>query len=209
MGKRAKKARTAKPMDPVEVARLAAERRSKMRHPANWGANEPALFLPANADVKSEEATRERVRRIERYDCFALLKSRGSIDVLMLATVRRLEMDLAVRNEVAGAADTSGPGMAQDGLSGGGLAQRRLEAAERLDDVLSKTGSLSAKVLLALVGPGVLNGTPVNNWRNVVKQATGETYDHGQVALVKCACANLVAAYEAHDNTPKRERRVA
>lgn len=188
------------PTDPAEIARRAYEQRST---PRLWGVNEEALNQPANANVKSTEATREKVRRVHRFDGFAILASRKAISEAQEAAVRRLEDLVAVRYRVdrARASDER-----VDGRSSGSVTpftDEMREAGEDIDALTRETGRHSMGVLLAILEPQVQSGQPVN-WRAKVQDATGEKYPHGQVALVRAACENLRLAWVDYDNRPRR-----
>jgi hypothetical protein len=186
-------------MDPAEIARRAYERRL---HPHLWGVNDDALKQPANASVVSVEATREKVRRVHRYDGFALLRSRDAITDAQEKAVRRLEEYVAIRYRVdqARASDervdrTSSPGPLVTDAS--------MEAADLIRDIGSATGGHSFSLLLAILEPQVHTGQPVN-WRAKVLEVTGERFPHGQVALIRAACENLRQAWAAYDNRPRK-----
>lgn len=195
----ARRRKTKTPMDPAEAARLAYLRR---RDPAQWGANEAAMALPANAAVRDEAETRTKVRRLARFDAFALLKSRGSLSDEQVGAVRRLESEIAVRFRV------DGPGEGPAGCGTGdaaGFSMRAVEAGRVVAEVLRLSGGLSGRVLVKLLEPAVQSGQPVANWRQAVAQVTGELSDAGQVAVVRGACQNLLEAWVALDNSvPKR-----
>ena len=198
------------PTDPAEIARQRAElERHTRRTPSEWGPNEDALSREANANVAIEAATREKTQRITRYDCFAILHSRKGLsgdptqNDQRLAAVRRLELDMAIRFRLDGKDDSMG---IKSTGEPGGFSRRAIDAGRRIDTVLDMTGALSSRVLQKLLEPAVLSGQPVNNWRAVVQQVTGEVFDHGQTAVVRAACQNLFEAWGAYDN---RERRAA
>lgn len=190
-----------KPMDPAEIARKAYLAR---RNPAEWGVNLPAMTLAQNAGVRSVDATREKVQRITRYDCFALLQSRGAIDEVHVGAVRRL-MDLIEARFRLGSLN---PTEKVDGAAAPdkrtGVTVASLQALADIEAVLTITGALSAKLLIALCEPAVRNGQPINNWRGVVERETGQHYVHGQIALVRTACENLRLAWTETDNAVKK-----
>jgi hypothetical protein len=194
-----KKTRRRQPTDPAEIARRNHERRIT---PRLWGVNEEALSQPANANVHSTQATREKVRRVRRWDVFATLRSRDSLTEAQEMAVRRLEDLLAVRHRVD-RARASDERVDRSQLAPIPVTDASLDALREIDEMTTATGRHSMKVLLAILEPQVLSGQPVN-WRSKVFDATGERYPHGQVALVRAACENLRLAWVDYDNRPRR-----
>lgn len=194
--KRSKPSHPRRITDPAEAARIEAETR---RTPARWGANDSALRLDANADVRVEEETRTRTRRISRYDCFGILNSRGALaddqdtSLARLAAVRRLEEKLAERMRLEGLAAVIGGGKSIP------VSDKSLAAAQCLEDIERRTGLLSYGLIVALVEPSVKDGQPVNNWRAVVERKTGEYRHTAQANLVRAASQNLLDAWQAYD----------
>lgn len=191
-----KPAQPRKIADPAEAARIAAETRAD---PSRWGVNERAMDLPSNAEVRSESETRTKTRRVTRYDCFGILYSRGALandeDTARarLAAVRRLEETLAERMRLEGLAGSVGGGRPIP------ISDRSLMAAECLDDIASRTGTLSYALICALIEPSVHSGQPVNNWRAIVERKTGEFRHTTQANLVRVAAQNLLDAWQAYD----------
>lgn len=194
--------RSRKRYDPAEAARKAAEReRLTRRTPSEWGVNRDALTMERNADVQVIAPTRTKVSRVTRFDCFALLRSRGSLDEAQVGAVRRLESDIAIRFRVEGGGERVQVDCAGEAE---GYSRRAVDAANRISDVLALSGAQSARLLLALCEPQVREGQPVNNWRATVQRVTGEAFPHGQVALVRAACENLREAWTAYDNRGRK-----
>lgn len=177
------------PSDPAEIARRKLPRGSEV--------NVHGLTLAANQDVVIEEATRDKVARVQRYDCFALLHSRGAIEAGQLVAVRRLQDDIATRFRV----DSSAPTPVAVDMSGSSdlVSARSLDAARRLAAVLARTGKMSADLLIQLSEPQVVEGRQVN-WKATVKRVTGETHPVGQGAWIRAASENLRLAYVEIDN---------
>lgn len=192
------KKRNRKPYDPAEAMRREWESR---QHPEKWGANTEALAQPVNADVSITEATRDKVTRIQRYDCFTLLNTRGALSDTSLAAVRRLQTDMAIRCRSEGS-DRSDTGTSSAG-SREGVTIRSLEAADAVNAALAGVGSTSrAALLLALCKPSVERGERVN-WRSVVA-GLGFARDIDQTKAVVDACDGLAESYSEIDNRPRR-----
>lgn len=184
-----------RPFDPAEAARKAYEQR---QNPRMWGPNEEALTsLPQNEDVRSEAETRTKTRRITRFDCFALLRSRKALTADQDSAVRRLIELIEKRWRLEGVA----PSERVDCLSGPGvpISDASLYALAEIEEILGRTGALSSRVLIALCEPQVTGGQPVNNWRKIVQSISGVTSEHGQVAVVVTAAENLREAFIWHD----------
>lgn len=191
--------RMRKPLDPAEIARRLAEVR---RNPELWGPNEDALKLVANADVQDTASTRDKVRRVQRFDCFHVFHARGELPQHALAAVRRLSDDIAVLHRTSGAQGT-GPKV-QNSTKTTGLSHSQILAGQRISDVSGMTGAHSWAILQALIERPAIMGDNLNNWRAVVQDLTGEHNHMAQGALVKAAAMNLAGAYSAIDQGERR-----
>lgn len=184
-----------KPSDPAEAARKAYATR---RNPALWGTNDAALSLPSNADVASEEETRTKTRRVFRYDCFATLK----LEPAQLSAVRRFQEDLAIRYRVEGSDRMS------EHVDGGGSADlvtvRSMDAADRMEEIVGAMPPWSAKLLLRLSLPTVVEGKQVN-WKDTVRQLLGLVDRGAQAEKVKQVAEALRLAWVEYDNNRVRK----
>lgn len=188
-----------RPHDPAEAARIRAEQEGY----ANWRSN---MQLPANADVMVEEATRKNVERARRYDCFALLLSRGAISEAGEQAVRRLQEDVAVLHKTAGTERLEV--VVDNSTAPGDFARARLKAGKRIEAALflveSQTGGpYLRKLLVALIEPQAINAQPVS-WRAIVRHVTGDWRDKWQSEWVRSATEALAEAYREMDNQPRR-----
>ena len=197
-GRMAKRRKRHAPCDPAEAARRAAENR---RNPGAWGVNDDALKLDSNADVSDQAETRNKVRRVTRFDIFHLLHARNELEPGQLNAIRRLQEDIAILHRTAGTAGPSTP--IRTASQSDAFALSRLKAGERVDSARQRTGAHSWRILEALCEPLIVEGR-LNNWRAVVQRVTGEEYHMAQSALVKAAAYNLAGAYEAIDGMRKR-----
>lgn len=188
-----------RPSDPAEIARKAYEVR---RNPALWGVSADTISLPTGADIADSAATRHKVRRVERFDVFALLHSRDGLSAGQVSAIRRLQDDIAIRHRVDGAVRLE---VVVDG--GGGsreaVTARTLEAGKRIGEALSIAGLVNGRLLMELSEPAVIQGQSVN-WRQAVQRVTGEHQHHAQAAAVRLACENLRLAYVEIDRRPRR-----
>lgn len=211
-----------RPCDPAEAARRLAEIRSR---PDLWGTNDEALGLASNVNVVMTPETRNKAKRVQRFDVFGLLNARKDRDgvpelpTAHLDAVRRLEKDIAILHRTRGAAGT-GIRIANTNTAEG-FAKARILAGKRISDVSDKTGALSWAILQALCeAPAVVGDLKpptlvdrdeegkiicrTSNWRSIVHKATGERNHMAQAALVKMAAANLAGAYQAIDQGERR-----
>lgn len=187
-----------KPIDPAVVALSEAEKRGD---PAKWGVNEDNLRLAANSEVTVEGETRTKVKRVMRWDVFRLLWIRHGISDAALASVRRLQEDIAILHRTHGASDairTIGSTSTPEGLS---LARR--EAGERIREVMAGMRPKPAKLILALTEREAIDGV-IPDWRAIVKHATGQHNRQGQADQVRQACEALAESYKTLDNRPRR-----
>ncbi len=180
--------------DPAEAARKAYLAK---RNPAEWGVNDDALALAANADVEQEGATRQKTRRVQRFDCFNRL-----CDDAALKAVRRFQDDIATRFGV----DGSGSETVQvDGGKGSRdlVSARSLDAAQRMIDALNGMEGWQGYLLVSLSQPAVVEGKQVN-WKRVVQTVTGDYDPRTQAKRVRQASEALAAHYQQADQQPRR-----
>lgn len=198
-----KKSKKPKPMDPVEVARLAYEDRKRRRDPASWGANEAALALATANDIRDKPEERGKVRQIRRYDVFSLLLSRDGLTDHQFQAARRFQDDLACEHRVDGGASESVPGHHGSAEL---MTARSIEAGSRMLAIQDHIGLEAAKLMLALSVPTIIRGERVN-WRKVVQDSTGEHRPVEQSAHVVKTCQRINVAYTLLDQGDLKVRR--
>lgn len=196
MGKSRKRHKASKPrkivsaVDPSEKARQEYHQR---HDPAQWGANRDALSLPQNGDVEIISPTRERVARIQRFDCFVTL----GITVEQHQAVRRYQEQLAIRY---GAEGSSRGGEHVDGASfADPVSPRSIKAAqdlERLAGLMEEPWMLPLIEALSL--PTVLKGDRVN-WKATVRVMFGLIDRGAQARIVKVAAEGVRRAWAEYD----------
>ena len=202
-----KKRKTARPADPMEIARRRAFERIRDRDPAQWGLPAEALTLAAHRDVERRSDVAGRVTRARRQDVFDVLHTRGKLKLDALTAVRRLQEDIAVLHRSPGGVGDLTPRVDRSRTSHA-FSDARLNAGARIDAVLAFAGSASAGLIAALCEPDVVLGRSVD-WRAVVARQTGETLPDAQGALLRMACENLAGAYARADRTRRDERGAA
>ncbi|MGH6991963.1 MAG: hypothetical protein ACRED8_13520 [Caulobacteraceae bacterium] len=191
-----------RPSDPAAIlarrsARLAlaeAAEKESAHDPARWGIDPAHLSLPANqgVEIAGEPA---RPRRVRRQDVFDLFFSRGALSESALLAVRRLQADIARLHAEMGGVSALSPRVDRS-RAPGEMARSRLEAAERIADVLSLCGSASGTLLRALLEDAAALGSP-GGWRAIVAARSGERLADAQGAALRAACENLAGAYRA------------
>lgn len=190
-----RKTRKAKPTDPAEIARKAAEERARQRLPENWGVNKDSLALKTAETVHADFDGKGRASRAQRYDVFALLHTRGALPSDHLGHVRTFQQRLAERYRVAGGA--AGELVKVDCPSRvSGVTDHALNALADLLDVGGRIAPRELRLLVAISLPTILRGEDVN-WRAIVLEHTGEDRTECQAAAVRLACASLAEAYGA------------
>lgn len=194
------------PTDPVEIARIEAERR---RDPAKWGLAHDNLGLEANAEVVVEGETRKNTERAMRWDVFRLMLMRckeGEFPLAHYEAVRRLERDIAILHRTQGITGNGpySPDPLQVWLTEDFSINRLLAALRLYGRPLVEKGVLrlikphTAILLLALCLPEVVEGRRVN-WQDTVKRLTGEMDRLERGKIVRAACADLAQAYQQID----------
>jgi hypothetical protein len=201
-----RKHRSARPSDPVDIARRRAAEREKeravARDPAQWGVAAPALKLAANRDVGVRVGADGRVVQARRQDVFDLLLGRGKLSASAHGAVRRLQEDVAILHRaVAGGGDYA-PRVDRSRRPETFSEQRR-RAAERVEAALGLAGPVSARLLGAVCEADAVLGRPAD-WRALVARETGETLPDAQSAVLRAACENLAAAYGLVDRDRTR-----
>lgn len=207
--------------DPAEGARL-----SKGGKPSDWGVDTETLedrALAASQAVEIKSDYRGVITGRWRYDCFELLYRRRSSEShfpdAWYFAIRRLQTDLAILHRTQGASDAirvTGKGavaalsVAQSNedaelrrfvISGFGMP--RVQAGERIYDVLTRIAKPGARLLLALCEPEIASGQSVN-WHATVTKHRGEYDRHNRGKIVREACGELARAYAEIDNEPRR-----
>lgn len=180
------------PSDPAEIARRKLPKGSEV--------NVHGLTLAANQDVVIEEATRDKVARVQRYDCFALLHARKSLSTHGFVAIRRFQADLAARTFTD---DRDNSEKVEANRSSGSrelFTARSLDAAKRMDAVLLMLPQRTATLLVRLC-------QEPNNWRHTTQRVTGEYRKPQQVDVVVVACEGLNRAYVEIDKGDMRPAR--
>ena len=193
----ARKRKTARPADPMAIARRRAAERAAGRDPAGWGLNAEALDLPANAAVSPCPGSTGRRLSMRRQDVFDRFAARGALAPAAHAAVRRLQDDIAVLHRtIAGGGDAS-PRIdrSRDPQS---FTDARRRAGQRIETALTLTGPASARLLAALCESDVVLGRTAD-WRAVVARESAERLPDAQGAVLRAACENLAGAYAAMD----------
>lgn len=195
--------------DPAEVARKRADDQAKASverqrvrgDPGSWGPNDDTLTA---GDVSDTPADRSKVRRIQRFDCFALMVARceGDAEREELKTanryVRRYQDDIATLHRAAGVA---GDGVVVDfGRTGKEFAN--IAAGERLRAVEPLMGAQSSALMRRLAETAIT--TTGQGWRAIVESVTGERNNNAQGALIRAAMHNAMAAYQQIDTAARR-----
>lgn len=179
-------------------------RRTAKRTPA-----EQAIERAARAERKAEVDTlRARGLTVtcdaayniivtQRLDVFALLHSRKSLTDTQLYAVRRLEEKQAIANgherpeQSMDRVDKS-----SEGAPGQNITQAIIDAHRDLGTIYLTTGGKSSELLIALTEPPE---AILTRWRETVQHVTGEHDERVQAAMIRAACENLAAAWQAFD----------
>jgi hypothetical protein len=186
-----------KPTDPAEAARRDYLDRN---NPGAWGVNDGAMKLSQNEDVQDEGATRTKVRRVVRFDCFSILLAREEWRGELVA-VRRFQDDMAIMHGVGGGEPRLE--VVDNTASADGLRASQLDAGKRLRRVAELAPALHLKLLQNLSVPAVVEGRQVN-WKSTVFTTTGAVHPRTQAKYVRDAAASLKDAYHAIDQAPRK-----
>ena len=187
------------PAAPAEIQRRRLE--ARVRETVGGGEAEPdgiaagALRLAVNAAVVVESDYAGRITRAKRQDVFDLFQARGKLGPDAYQAVRRFQNDIAVLHRVIGGGGDITPRVDRS-RTADGFSDTRLAAGARIEAVLDRAGSSSARLLVALCEPAVIAGRGAD-WRDVVARVTGERLPDAQGAILRVACENLAGAYRA------------
>lgn len=191
--------RTRAPATPGEILRRRLEVRVAAARAVvdvdHGGIAPGALQLSANAAVRVETDPAGRITRARRQDVFDLFQARGKLGPDAYQAVRRLQDDIAVLHRVISGGGDIAPRVDRS-VSPVSFSDARLAAGARIEAVLARAGSSSARLLVALCEPAIIEGRGAE-WREVVVRVTGERLPDAQAALLRVACENLAGAYLA------------
>ncbi len=112
-----------------------------------------------------------------------------------MIAVRRLQQELAIRYGVDGP-DTWRSGPLDHAGRRSEVTDRQLRKADELEALALRVGPPSWDLLLGLIEPAVMTGSPAP-WRATVERITGEAAEAVQAAVVRFACASLARGYAA------------
>lgn len=154
-----------------------------------------ALGLAVNAGVRVEIDRAGRITRARRQDVFDLFQARGKLGPDAYQAVRRLQDDIALLHRAVSGGGDIAPRVDRS-RTADGFSDARLAAGARIEAVLSRAGSASARLLVGLCEPAVIEGRGAD-WRDVVAKITGERLPDAQGAILRVACENLAGAYVA------------
>ena len=188
-----RKRKTARPSDPMEIARRRAAERARDQDPSTWGLESRDLSFAAGDGVTTKVDAAGRLVRARRQDVFDLLQARGRLSVEGVEAVRRLQGDIACLHRTATSGGDFTPRVDRS-ITPDGFSDARQRAGARIDAALSLAGDLSARVLAALCEPDMVLGRSAD-WRAAVARQTGETLPDAQGAVLRMACENLAGAY--------------
>ena len=191
-----RKRKTARPTDPMAIARRRARECAAAHDPAAWGIDPDALRLEANQAVETRPGPGGRLARAVRADVFDRLLARGALTAASHNAVRRLQDDMAVLHRTTTGGGDFRPRV-DCSLSPGAFDDARRRAGARIDAALSRSGVASARLLGALCEAGCVLGR--GDWRDIVAQVSGERLPAAQSAILRAACDNLAGAYAEID----------
>jgi len=201
----ARKRKSARPADPMAIARRRAAERAAARDPATSGLNAEALDLPANAAVTMRPGPAGRAPFMRRQDVFDRFAARGSLAPAAHAAVRRLQDDIAVLHRAIAGGGGFAPRVDRS-IDPQGFTDVRRRAGARVEAALELAGAASARLLAALCESDVVLGRTAD-WRAVVARQTGERLPDAQGAVLRTACENLAGAYGLVDGKNQGTRR--
>ena len=195
----ARRRKTRGPAMPADIARRRIAARQAILvgdQPSDAGGLTPgALALAVNAAVRVETDPAGRITRARRQDVFDLFQARGKLGPDAYQAVRRLQDDIAVLHRVVTGGGDIAPRVDRS-RTADGFSDARLAAGARIEAVLTLSGPASARLLVALCEPAVIEGRG-GDWREVVGRVTGERLPDAQGAILRVACENLAGAYAA------------
>lgn len=189
MSSRAKKAKV---RTPEQIAAERAEQRRRDFEAVSLPGDAAALPVHATVQVDREsQVTVERARRMDAFDALKDGMQPGAYDA-----ARRLERDLLTargehdRGRSAGRVDNGRKGHPTLAM---------IAASGTVKAILSRVGERDGWLLAELIAPSVPIKLRCSTWREIVAHITGESHAMGQGAVVRSACANLLAAQQAFD----------
>ncbi len=187
------------PAAPADILRRRAQARSAATRDAAdadaGGIQRGALALAVNVEVSVETDRAGRITRARRQDVFDLFQARGKLTPDAYQAVRRLQNDIAILHRVISGGGDIAPRVDRS-VSPESFNDARLAAGARITAVLERAGSASARLLVGLCEPAVIEGRGAD-WREVVARITGERLPDAQGAILRVACENLAGAYVA------------
>lgn len=164
-----------------------------------WGISAEILTLPTATDVNAVRAGPTRIARARRSDAFQLLIGQTSPEGV---ACERYVKDWCWRMGTMPRVTETGDTRVDEQKDGQAWVLNRIDAARRLEEVHRRVGGASAR-LLGKLGESIAL-CEVRVWREVVRQATGESERHAQAAAVRMAAANLREAYDDLDGVTNR-----
>ena len=132
-----------------------------------------------------------------RLDVFALLHERKALTDPQLVAIRRLETTIGVMmgherpEQSLDRVDSS-----TSGAPGQNVSQAMIDASAIVREVMATIGPVHAKLIDALLSG---HGAALTRWRATVAAVTDETRSEVQSAMIRQACKNLTAAWQAFD----------
>jgi hypothetical protein len=181
-----------RPTSPADIVKRRQEARQEAQPDAPIEAER--LRLAANGDVAVRNDVAGRIVRARRQDVFDLFQSRGKLGAGAYDAIRKFQDDIAVLHRVVSSGGDLGSRVGGTAKPDG-LTDARLAAGARIEAVLDRVGPASARLLVALCEPAVIEGRGVD-WREVVVRVTGERLPDAQGAILRVACENLAGAYQ-------------
>ncbi|MBC6981413.1 hypothetical protein [Caulobacter sp. 17J80-11] len=154
--------------------------------------------LSAQPDVRVVADAGRRIVSARRLDVFDQLFAQRALTEAQVGAARRLEADLAC----AAGVDRAQAGFEKvdacaPGAPGQGVTQVMVDASARAGAALDACGPVNARLLRALLEPQFDGAGAREPWRATVARVTGDPGRDAAGALVRLACENLRAVYEA------------
>lgn len=178
----------AKPSDPSEIL----ERRRMQKEDAEYF----AIRAQIDPSVMVRQDHRGVIVHAKRQTVFELLESRKSIYHGQLRAIERLQKDMAIG---AHQADRGRPVARVDGGGPCGP-EDYIQAAQDRCALVASHMLPGFWVALRDLIENENDGAP-QEWRKVVRMASGEEQESCQVMVIRWASQNLVEAYKAIDNS--------
>jgi hypothetical protein len=193
--------KTRRPASPLKAALARAAERANAADPGQWGLNQEALNLPANAEVAVSRDTAGRTKRIQRQDIFDRLAGRGALGPDAVDAVRRLQRDLSILHRTMSGSGEFSPRI-DVSRSPTDISEARAAAGARVAEALNLLGPRGA----ALIRPLCEQASAAVDWRAVILAVTGERLADAQSALLRFVCDELAAAYVEVDRRRRAQR---